>query len=262
MKTARLLDKLILLTASLIGVVAFFYPFFSPALPQGPTQSAAHAQDAPLMTMVIIVLCLGAVLATLGTGEMNSKMVAILGVLTATNAVIRAVPGPAGFSFVFVLPVLCGYAYGGTLGFLLGALSILASALIGAGIGPWLPYQMFATGWVGLTSSWLPKLSQHSRLEALMLGAWGMVWGFLFGVVMNVWFWPYVFQAQQTEIYWRPGMGLREALQHYAVFYTLTSFWWDVGRAVGNALLIWLFGAAVLKLLRRFQRRFHFIVAP
>ncbi len=262
MKMARLLDKLILATASLIGVVAFFYPFFAPMLSQGIVQNAAHAQDAPLMTVVIIVLCLSAVLATLGTGEMNSKMVAILGVLTATNAVIRAVPGPAGFSFVFVLPVLCGYVYGGTFGFLLGALSILASALIGAGIGPWLPYQMFASGWVGLTSAWLPRLERHSRLETIMLGAWGLCWGFLFGAVMNIWFWPYVFQAQQAEIYWQPGMGLREALQHYAVFYTLTSLWWDVGRAAGNALLIWLFGAAILKLLRRFQRRFHFVVAP
>jgi energy-coupling factor transport system substrate-specific component len=267
-KIARLLDRLILLTASLIGVLAFLYPFFAPALAQGVTQNAAHVQDAPVMTVVIIVFCLGAVMATLGGGEMNSKTVAILGVLTATNAVIRAVPGPAGFSFVFVLPILCGYVYGGTFGFLLGALSILASALIGAGIGPWLPYQMFATGWVGLTSSWLPQWSSvHStparrRLEVAMLGVWGLLWGFLFGAMMNIWFWPYVFQAQQAEVYWQPGMRLSEALQHYAVFYMLTSFWWDMGRAVGNALLAWLFGAAILKLLRRFQRRFHFDVTP
>jgi energy-coupling factor transport system substrate-specific component len=79
--------------------------------------------------------------------------------------------------------------------------------------------------------------------------------------VMNIWFWPYVFQAQQAELYWQPGMHLRETLRHYAVFYTLTSFWWDLGRAGGNALLTWLFGAAILKLLRRFQKRFRFVVA-
>jgi energy-coupling factor transport system substrate-specific component len=258
MRTMRLLNTVILALASLVGVVAFVYPFFMPTLQQGITQNAAHASDAPLVTVLIIVLCLGAAMTTLGSGEMNSKTVAILGILTAVNAVLRAVPGPAGFAAVFMLPVLCGYIYGASFGFLLGALSLLVSAFIGAGIGPWLPYQMIATGWVGLTSAWLPRLRRWPRLEVAMLGAWGLFWGFAFGAIMNIWFWPYVYQAQQAEIYWQPGMALREALQRYAVFYALTSFWWDLGRAGGNSVLIWLFGTPILRLLRRFQRRFHF----
>lgn len=260
MKTRHLLDDLILALASLIGLVAFLYPFFLPSLSQGAFSSSAHAQDAPLMTILVIVLCLGAVMSTLGSGEMNSKMVAILGVLTAANAVLRAVPGPAGFAAVFMLPVLCGYVYGATFGFLLGALSLLASAFIGAGIGPWLPYQMFATGWVGLTAAWLPKLPRWPVGQVILLGLWGLLWGFLFGALMNIWFWPYVYQAQQAEMYWRPGMGLVESLKRYAVFYAVTSFWWDLGRAAGNAGLIWLFGLPILKLLRRFQKRFHFMM--
>ena len=260
MKIGHLLDDLILLVASLVGLAALLYPFFSTAVSQSAAASNAHAQDSPLISLILIALCLGIVLATLGSGEMNAKIVAVLGVLTATNAVLRAVPGPAGFAAVFVLPILCGYTYGATFGFLLGALSLLVSALIGAGIGPWLPYQMFATGWVGLTSAWLPDIRRLGRVEVLMLGLWGLVWGLLFGALMNVWFWPYVFQPQQAEMYWRPGTGLVETLKRYAVFYGLTSFWWDLGRAVGNALLIWLFGAPLLKLLRRFQKRFHFVV--
>lgn len=259
MKTTRFLNNLILLTASLVGLAALFYPFLVASLPQSST---AHAQDAPIVTIVLIALCLGAVLTTMGTGEMNSKMVAVLGVLIAANAVLRAVPGPAGFAAVFVLPILCGYAYGATFGFLLGTLSILVSALIGAGVGPWLPYQMLAAGWVGLTSSWLPDLRRWKRLEAIVLGFWGMLWGFLFGALMNVWFWPFVYQPQQAEIYWQPGMGLREALTKYAAFYVVTSLWWDLGRAGGNAALAWLFGGAILKVLRRFQRRFHFEFSP
>jgi energy-coupling factor transport system substrate-specific component len=256
---SSLILSLTLFLASAIGVLAFIYPFFAPAtVTQSPVQSMAHAQDAPLLTVALIVLCLGTVLTTLGSGAMNSKMVAILGVLTAANAVMRAVPGPAGFAAVFMLPILCGYAYGATFGFLLGALSLLVSAIIGAGVGPWLPYQMFATGWVGLTSGWLPKLRRWPRAEVVMLGGWGLVWGFLFGVIMNIWFWPFVFQAPQAEMYWQPGMRLREAVRHYAVFYLATSVWWDLGRAAGNALLTWMFGAAILKLLRRFQARFRF----
>lgn len=259
MKASRLWDMAILAVASLVGAVAFLYPFFTTALEQGQTSSSAHAQDAPLVTVVLIGLCLATVLANLGSGEMNSKTVAILGVLTAANAVLRAVQGPAGFSLVFMLPVLCGYVYGPVFGFLLGALSLLVSAIIGAGIGPWLPYQMFAVGWVGLTSAWLPDLRRWGRVEIIMLGAWGVFWGFLFGAIMNIWFWPFVFQPQQANIYWQPGMGLAQTLKHYAVFYGLTSFWWDLGRAIGNALLIGMFGAPILKLLRRYQRRFHFV---
>ena len=272
--TSRLLTGAILGLASLIGLVALFYPFVSPPATPASLGPSAHSQDAPLITVGLVALCLGAVLATLGndgagqgafapdeaSGGMNARMVAILGVLTAVNAVLRAVPGPAGFAAVFMLPVLCGYAYGSTFGFLLGALSILVSALIGAGVGPWLPFQMFVTGWVGLTSGWLPRLRRWPRAEVAMLGSWGLIWGFAFGALLNLWFWPYVFQAQQAEMYWQPGVGLAEGLRRYAAFYVVTSLWWDVGRAAGNAGLTWLLGRPLLRLLRRFEARFRFVV--
>jgi energy-coupling factor transport system substrate-specific component len=255
-------DNLVLTAASLVGLVAFVYPFFVTTVSQRSISSLAHAQDAPVMTIVLVVLCLGAIFATLSSTaidrRMNAKMVAILGVLTAANAVLRAVPGPAGFAAVFMLPILCGYVYGATFGFLLGALSLLVSALIGAGLGPWLPYQMLAAGWVGLTSAWLPDLRRFGRLEVLILSLWGLFWGFFFGAIMNIWFWPFLFQPQQADLYWQAGLGLKEALERYAAFYMVTSLWWDLGRAGGNALLIALFGAPLLKLLRRFAKRFHF----
>ena len=46
------------------------------------------------------------------------------------------------------------------------------------------------------------------------------------------------------------------------MFYVVTSLWWDAARAAGNALLILLFGGAVLRVLRRFKRRFAFELAP
>jgi energy-coupling factor transport system substrate-specific component len=254
---------LVLLLASLVGLLAFLYPFLSvesgPATPSG---QASLLQQSPLFTIAVLTLCLGAILATLGTGAMNARMVAILGVLTAANAVLRAVPGPAGFAAVFVLPVLCGYAYGATFGFLLGSLSLLASALIGGGIGPWLPYQMMALGWVGLTSAWLPDLRRWPRVEVLLLGVWALLWGFVFGAIMNIWFWPYIYQPQQPELYWEPGQRLLEVLRRYGAFYLLTSFWWDLGRAGGNALLTWLAARPMLALLRRFERRFSYVWTP
>ncbi len=254
------LNGAIVALASMLGLASFLYPFFAPAAvyrATGPS-AMAHAQDAPLIFVVLVVLCLGAVLSSLSSGAMNSKLIAVLGILTAANAVLRGVPGPGGLSLVFLLPILCGYAYGSSFGFLLGVFSLGVSAFLGFGVGPWLPYQMFTAGWVGLLSGWLPRLEHRPRLEAIMLAAWGLVLGLLFGVLMNVWFWPYITAPGQSDMYWEPGLALGETLKRYALFYTVTSLWWDLARAVGNVVLLLLLATPVLRLLRRFERRFHF----
>jgi energy-coupling factor transport system substrate-specific component len=266
---STLMSAAILVIASLLGLGAFLYPFFMAAAPASGT-GMAHANDAPLLTVLLLGLCLTAVFTNLTGRQLTSKLVAVLGVLTALNAVLRAVPGPAGFNAIFVLPILAGYAYGPTFGFLLGALSLLVSALIGSGVGPWLPYQMFATGWMGLLSGLLPQLPAHRRWEPALLAVWGGVLGLIFGAIMNIWFWPFLAGgvaggpalAQTEGVTWQPGMAIGQTLRNYAAFYVVTSLWWDVARAVGNALLVLLFGRAILRVLRRFQRRFRFDLVP
>jgi energy-coupling factor transport system substrate-specific component len=253
------LNAAILAVASLIGLGSFLYPFLVPDQTAG-VSTLAHANDAPLVFVALVVLCLGAVLSSLSAGSLNAKLVAVLGILTATNAVLRGIPGPGGFTRVFVLPILCGYVYGPTFGFLLGVFSLAVSAFIGFGVGPWLPYQMFSTGWVGMLSGWLPRLKRHPRIEVFMLAVWGMLLGLAFGALMNVWFWPYVLGSGQSQMYWEPNLGLLEILRRYLVFYAVTSLWWDLVRAAGNLLLLLVFGAPVLRLLRRFQQRFFFQV--
>ena len=136
---STLLSGGIMLLASLIGLGAFLYPFFQTGASASGTMAMAHANDAPLIFVLLLVLCLAAVFSSLTGGQMTSKLVAVLGILTALSAVLRAIPGPAGFNAIFLLPILAGYCYGPTFGFLLGALSLLVSALIGSGVGPWLP---------------------------------------------------------------------------------------------------------------------------
>ena len=192
MKTERVLSGAILALASALGLGAFLYPFFLPALSNAGMPGVAHASDAPLLFVLLLMLCLIAVLTAMTGRQMTSKLVALLGILTALNAMLRTIPGPAGFSAMFLLPILAGYCYGPTFGFLLGALSLLVSAFIGGGVGPWMPYQMFAAGWVGMLSGWLPELRLHPRAESVLLAVWGGVLGFIFGAIMNIWFWPYL----------------------------------------------------------------------
>jgi energy-coupling factor transport system substrate-specific component len=261
----RLLSTLILALASGLGAWAFLYPFFAPAARQAAGEGMAHADDAPLIFILLLGLCLVVIVANLETRRMDARVVAVLGVLVSINATLRLIPGPAGFSAMFFLPILCGYVFGADFGFLVGALSLLVSGIITSGVGPWLPFQMFATGWMGLISGWLPRLSRHSRLEVVLLALWGAWCGFLFGIVMNLWFWPYLLapaggqvSGQTNAAVWEPGIGLLPNLARYGIFYLTTSVWWDTGRSVGNLALVLVLGAPVLRLLRRFRQRFQF----
>ncbi len=266
---ARWIGRALLAVASLTGLAAFFYPFFWPHVTQvSRTQAVqAHAGDAPLLFTLLVLLALTVLLAELESEAMTTREVALLGVLVAFNAALRlaetvtAFLNLGGFSPVFVLIILGGYVYGSRFGFLLGALSLLVGGMLTGGVGPWLPFQMVAAGWVGLTSGWVPALLRFRpardrlvrRREVMVLAAFGGAWGYVYGFLMNLYFWPFV---SGEGMYWRPGMGWQETLGRYLLFYVATSLAWDTARAVGNVLLIALLGEALLKALRRFHLRF------
>lgn len=257
MRKSRSLTWLILALASVLGIWAFLSPFFRVTQQPVAAMGMAHSDDAPLIFVLLTGLCLLVVVASLETRHMDAQFVAVLGILVGINATLRLVPGPAGFSAVFFLPILCGYVFGADFGFLVGALSLLLSGLITSGIGPWLPFQMFAAGWTGMVAGWLPRLPGRPRLELLLLASWGLVSGFLFGAIMNLWFWPYLITPGDPTN-WQPGIGLRDTLVRYGIFYVTTSLWWDAARAVGNLVLLLLVGVPILRLLRRFYERFYF----
>ncbi len=264
----KALSTLIFLLTTLVGVGAFLYPFWVPALAQGAGAGGdlAHSGDAALVLSLVVAICFAVLLVEVQAQAVSAKAIALLGVLVALNSVLRfaevAIPGPGGFSPILPLVLLGGYVFGGRMGFLLGSLTLLVSALITGGVGPWLPYQMLTAGWVGLSAPLCrgPVRLLGPRVEVAVLAAFGALWGLLFGAIMNVWFWPFV--VGEAALYWEPGIGLVETLRRYAAFYAVTSLAWDLLHAAGNALLIALLGAAVLRVLERFRRRFDFAYLP
>jgi energy-coupling factor transport system substrate-specific component len=258
------LSALILALTTLLGIWAFIYPFFIPPAPV-ENEAASHSADAPLIFLLVVGLSLIAIVTDLETRAIDSKTVALLGVLVATNSLLRPLQGPGGFSGFYVLPILCGYVFGSVFGFLLGSLSVLVSALITGGVGPWMPFQMLAIGWIGMSSGALPhnKLRNlwNGKAERWLLAAWGALLGLLFGAVMNLTFWPFLI-AGTTALpdgqIWQPGAGLSEALTRYLAFYLATSLPWDIWLSTGNVLLILFLGPPILRLLRRFKQRFFF----
>ncbi|GAB4522631.1 MAG: ECF transporter S component [Anaerolineales bacterium] len=246
---------LVYLLAGLLGLAAFIAPFLR------PSAGSAQARSPLVLTLLLLLAFLALALETQAQAA-GTQALALLGSLVALNAGLRFVetvlPGPGGFSPIFFLILLVGYVFGARLGFLMGALTLFVSALFTGGVGPWLPAQMFAAGWVGMSAPLVrplvrPLAARWPRTEVYALAALGVVWGFVFGAVMNLWFWPLaVGPAEQS---WQAGLSLRQAVGRYVTFYAVTSFGWDAMRAAGNAALILLLGPATLHALRRFQSR-------
>lgn len=207
----------------LLGLVAFTWPFLLDAA----TDHTPHATEAP-----ILVALLAAFLVAIALRERwSAGEVALLGILAGVNAVLR-VPGSfGGASLMFVLPILCGRAFGARFAFTLGATSMLASALVTGGVGPWLPFQMWALGWAGAGAALVP-----ARFGRIGVVAYAWVVGFLFGALMNLWFWP--FQGGASELSYAAGATLSQNVASYWRFYVVTSLAWDAMRAFANAILV------------------------
>ena len=86
---------------------------------------------------------------------------------------------------VFFLLILAGRVFGPGFGFVLGCTSLFASALLTAGVGPWLPYQMLVSAWVGMGAGLLPR-RVTGRAEIAMLAAYGVVAAYAFGLLLNL----------------------------------------------------------------------------
>jgi energy-coupling factor transport system substrate-specific component len=255
---------LTLAVISLVGLAAFLYPLFLTAAPGSGTMSNPHSDDAPLIFGLVLALTLLLFVLELARQGMNAKTASALATLMMIAAALRIPTLPAGASAFFFAVILGGYVFGPRFGFLLGAGSLFVSTFAIGGFGPWLPFQMFCAGWVGMTAGWLGvlrgRLSSHRLLELACLAAFGLAWGFLFGAVMNLWFWP--FMAVGEGVSWHPGQSLGEMLRHYWAFYLLTSAGWDAWRALANVILVAAMGRPVLDVLLRFRDRFQIELRP
>ncbi len=251
---SRALGAAIMVLVSLLGIGAFFYPFFLSSTTS--VGGSAHAADAPVIFLVLMPLLLVLALAELGSRHASAKMIAALGILTAINAVLRIPVGIGDSPTFFFLPILIGYAYGARFGFLLGALSMFVSALLTFGIGPWLPFQMFALGWLGMGAAVLRPFAARLKgwPEVMLLAGYGYVGGMLFGVLMNLFSWPFNFDM--GGIGWQPGLSLTETAGRYWLFYLTTSLTWDTLRGCSTAAFIVFLGRPMLRELRRFEQRF------
>lgn len=244
-----------LVLVSAVGVAALGWPFLAPPA----AQVSAHARDAPWLFTGLLLLLVAVLAATISESGLGPKAVAMLGVLAATGAALRPLgAGTAGIEPMFFLMVLSGRVLGPGFGFVLGAVTMFASALLTGGVGPWLPFQMLSMGWFTMGAGLLPGPDRlRGRGELVLLAGYGIVAAFAYGTVMNMQGWPYLL-ADGSNIAPDPHAGPSANLARFVAYCLATSLGWDLGRAVVTVLLTLTLGPAILRALRRATRRAAF----
>lgn len=241
-----------------LTLVAALAAFTWPLLVRPSSSLGAYSgTQAPIVFALVLPLLLAVALTQLSGRGIDVKGLAMLGVLTAVGAALRPLGGgTAGLETVFFLLVLAGRVFGPGFGFLLGATTMFTSALLTGGVGPWLPYQMLAAGFVGLFAGLLPA-RVRGRAEVIMLGAYGFVMGFGYGALMDLAFWPFG-AGTDTSISYVAGAPVGENLRRFLAYNLATAMGWNLGRALSNLVLLLLLGRGILLVLRRASRRAEF----
>ena len=242
--------------ALLVGLTGAGLVLFIAPLLIGP----AFPQPVVLFSALVAVSALVVVGVALQTHRLSTRLLAVLAALVAIDATLRLVIviGLLGFSPIFFLVLAGGFVMGPSFGFASGAMTLLLSAVLTAGLGPWLPYQMLAAGWVGMGAGYLGRITRRSTspgaIVALCLYAGAA--GFAYGLLLDLWEWPLLVASGSSPLSWAPGTSLSGLVRRFGGFYLATSLVYDSFRAAGNLLLIIVLGPAVIRALDRFRRRF------
>jgi len=214
-----------------IGMAAFVIPLF----PSCPLNAFLNWG---LVATIVVILAIIAFFFEFEVAAVSSKEIALVAMLGTISAVLRvpfaAIPGVQPCTFL----VICsGYVFGPVAGFMVGAMTALVSNFF-LGQGPWTPYQMLAWGLAGVSAAYVRRFN----LRRIWLVIFGIFWGYLYGVIINTWFWASFVHPLTLRTF---------------VVTEINSLWFDTFHATGNALFMGLFGMKTIAILERFRKRFN-----
>ena len=240
----------VLTLASLISATGFLWPFFYNGQSLPRTQLFFWAALSVAFFLVIIQI---------SNSALDAKSVALLGVLSALIAALRPLgAGAVGIEPMWFILILSARVFGPSFGFILGLTSMFVSALLTGGVGPWLGYQVFAAAWIGMAAGMLPGKKLRGRRELLLLIVFGIIASELFGILMDLQFWPWALGAD-TQLSYLANGAIVENLSRFITFHFATAMAWDIPRAVFTTILLVFSGKAVLSALRRTKTRAAFL---
>jgi energy-coupling factor transport system substrate-specific component len=214
-----------------VGLAALLSPLFFPGSFSGPLNWGIAA------TLIVVFIIL-AFFFEFESSALGSKEIALVSMLSTISAAVRipfcAIPSFQPSTFIIIC---AGYVFGPVAGFMVGAVTALVSNIF-LGQGPWTLYQMLAWGLVGVVSS----LMRIFKPALFWLIPFGILWGYLFGWIMNTWYWVSFAYPLTFKTF---------------LAYQITSIWFDTFHAVGNALFLAIFGLKTIGILERFKVRFN-----
>ncbi len=244
------LGTAVLTLASLISAAGFLWPFFYSG------QSLPRTQ---LFFWAALTVAFFLVIIQISNSALDAKSVALLGVLSALIAAIRPLgAGAVGIEPMWFILILSARVFGPSFGFILGLTSMFVSALLTGGVGPWLGYQVFAAAWIGMAAGMLPGKKLRGRKEIALLVLFGIFASELFGILMDLQFWPWALGAN-TQLSYLVHGSIAQNLSRFITFHFASAMAWDVPRAIFTTILLLLSGQAVLSALRRTKTRAAFV---
>ncbi len=242
-------SKVLIGFVSLLSLGVFCWPILV------GDSAGAHSGLAQAIFMGLMPVLVAITLIEFSSGGIDSRQIALLGVLVALNSVVRMLgAGTAGIETAFFLILIGAYVFGASFGYLLGSGSLLVSALLTGGVGPWLPFQMMAAGLIGVMAGLLPRPTSK-RLQVTYLCIAAVVGSYAYGALMTMWNWPFL-AGTGTSLSYVAGGSLSENLGRFVNFEIITGgFLWDTGRAVTTCILVFLTAPALLATLKRAARK-------
>lgn len=190
-----------------------------------------------LISIVLIVVSMLPFFIRFELKRMQAREIVLIALLAAIAAVSRVpfAPLPSVQPTSFVI-IVSGIVFGAESGFIIGAFAALVSNMF-LMQGPWTPWQMFGWGMIGYTAGLLGSPNGIKGRLWLRL-AFGFVWGFLFGWIMDTW----VVLSQHNG-----GTAL-------AIY--VSSFYFDLAHALSNVFFLAVFAPGWIKILQRFKRKY------
>ncbi len=243
-------STIVLTVASLTSSAGFLWPFFYGGNSLPRTQ---------IFFWIAVSISFVLVLVQISNSRLDAKSVALLGVLSALIAAVRPLgAGAVGIEPMWFILILSARVFGPSFGFLLGLTSMFVSALLTGGLGPWLGYQVFAAAWIGMAAGLIPAKKLRGKGEIVVLIIFGIIASEVFGILMDLQFWPWALGGD-TQLSYVINGAFSENFHRFIIFHFATSMAWDIPRAIFTAALLAFSGTAVLSALRRTHTRAAFL---
>ncbi|MDR3541015.1 MAG: ECF transporter S component [Desulfosporosinus sp.] len=169
----------------------------------------------------------------------EARELVVIAVMAALAALGRVAFAPIpNFKPTSAIIIITALAFGPEAGFLTGAIAAVASNLF-FGQGPWTPWQMFCWGMIGFGAGILGK--SGFLKGKLSLSIYGLLSGFAFGWVMNLWF----------------IIGFVNPITWQAIIAAyLSSFWFDLTNALSTFIFLLVLTKPWLRKLDRIKVKF------